>query len=229
MCLLFYTTYDSTLHRVVISFREIGWKPASPPELSPDGFRRETWEESLCLFRRQRRPFLFFCTKTCGFLWIVFSNVSDFEKVERFCERISLTFRQPPWQRKQICKACSDLLDLFTIGGDTSVRSDSVWIFSPPSFVFFFTDGNLRRLNSVSLPSLDRLTPTKSGLEMSLTLVGSADRYFIPFPPFLSKKKAIWQNWQTGGLPLTHVQSAISRRAWGGDVKSSKYFVYNSQ
>ena len=41
----------------------------------------------------------------------------------------------------------------------------------------FFPDGNLRRLNFVSARSV------KSVLEMSLTSVSSADRYFILFPP----------------------------------------------
>ena len=62
-CAYFCVRFDSAL-----SFPFGGTKSASPspppPELSPDGFRRETWEESLCLFRHQRRqrkvPFSFF-------------------------------------------------------------------------------------------------------------------------------------------------------------------------
>ena len=99
-----------------------------------------------------QRPFLFFCTEhfvTCPTLIRSWGLVSTYHSdiLYGWC---------PFWRWDQTLLEFSCLL---------------------PSFLFFFPDGNLRRLNFVSTWSV------KSVLEMSLTSAPSADRYFILFPP----------------------------------------------
>lgn len=194
--------YDST-QRCHFLFL-VGWKPASPPpplppELSPDGFRRETWEESLCLFRHQRRqrkvPFSFFLYR--GFLCIVFYDVTDCEMVARLRECISLIFRHPAGSR--------NLWILLTPNWSEILRCLD---FPPSSFLFFFTDGNLSRLSFV-WSSSD--WSTKSVLEMSLTFLGRQIFHSVSSP----RRRRQFDNLTRQLVASRAISNQSYRNAWG--------------
>ena len=145
-----------------------------------------------------------------GFLWIVFYDVSDCEKVVRLRECISVTFRHPPG------------MDDGTFGSfllPTEVRSDYAWISS--TFLLIF----LPRLQSEETELcliFDWLIHKISA--WNVTDFSRPTCISFHFLPFSLEGEGNLTTWQDSWWP--RVQSAISRIAMlEGDFKSSKYLV----